>query len=139
MMDAQVRSLDQHNRQSLVSRQSLQKWSRWRGLQARMTISYVWMTVLLVLLVVILAGLLLTFVINNWSEEADFSLAQKTGMQYAFLFAAPAPGSSSCPGAPGNVYLCKKATRDVLYHCDSLGQKRQAYWCALYAGPGSAG
>jgi signal transduction histidine kinase len=72
-----------------------------------MTVSYVWMTVLLVLLVVILAGLFLIFVINKWSEEADFSLAQKTGVQYAYATSLQSDGlalNTRSTFQPGQAY-----------------------------------
>lgn len=90
-----------------ISRQRPQKWPGWRGLQTRMTISYVWMTVLLVLLIVLLAGLLLIFVINIWSEVADFSLGQKTGVQYAYTASLQSDGLKLNPHStfqPGQAY-----------------------------------
>jgi signal transduction histidine kinase len=72
-----------------------------------MTISYVWMTVLLVLLVVLLAGFFLILVINTWSELANFSLGQKTGVQYAYAASLQSDGLTLNPRStfqPGQAY-----------------------------------
>src|SRR5260221_2459107 len=83
------------------------KWPKCRGLQARMTLSYVWMTLLLVLLIVMLAILLLIFVIDTWAEQADFSLGQKTGVQYAYAASLQSDGLRLNPRStfqPGQAY-----------------------------------
>lgn len=83
------------------------RWPRRSGLWVKMTISYVWMTVLLVLLVVMLGGLFLVFVINIWAEQADLSQAQKTGVQYAYAASLQSDGITLNPRStfePGQAY-----------------------------------
>jgi two-component system, NarL family, sensor histidine kinase LiaS len=89
------------------TKQSWQKWPRWRGLQVRMTLSYVWMTMLLVLLIVILAVLLLILVLNTLTEQAALALGQKTSVQYAYAASLQSDGLQLNPRStfqPGQIY-----------------------------------
>ncbi len=75
------------------------QYIRWYGLQARMTRSYIWVTALLVLLIEILVGLLLVFVLNIWIGDMNFSLAQKTAVQYAYAASLQSAGQKLNPHA----------------------------------------
>ena len=78
-------------------RQRPRTWPKWRGLQTHMTLSYVWMTLLLVLLIVIMVGMLLIFFFNRSIEDADFSLGQKTDIQYAYAASLQSDGLALNP------------------------------------------
>lgn len=92
------------------ARKYAQKWPRWRGLQMRMTLSYVWMTVLLVLLIVVVAGLLVVFLLNILVERTVFVFAQKTSAQYAYTASLQSDGFQLNPRStfqPGQKYTLR--------------------------------
>jgi two-component system, NarL family, sensor histidine kinase LiaS len=63
-----------------------------RGLQARMTFSYVWVTALFVLLLEILAVALYLFLINIQAETSNLALAQRVCVQYAYAASVQSNG-----------------------------------------------
>ena len=92
------------------------KWSGWRGLQTRMTVSYVWMTVLLVLLIVMLGGLLLVSLFNIFGEEMELSLLQRAGAEYAYAASLQSDGlalNSRSTFEPGQAYTLLPPGNDV--------------------------
>ncbi len=77
---------------------SIPRPSRWRGLQARMTFSYVWVTVTAVFLLELLIVSLLAFVIGMIYTNIVFpQLAGQVARQYAFAAALQANGAALNP------------------------------------------
>ena len=83
-----------------------QRWPQLRGLQARMTFSYVWVTALFVLLLEILIGFLYILLLNFNMETNNLALAQRVGVQYAYAASLQSDGlvlnprSTFLPGQP---------------------------------------
>ena len=81
-------------------------WTPLRGLQARMTFSYVWVTALFVLLLEILASFLFILLLNFNLETNDLALAERVGVQYAYAASLQSDGlvlnprSTFLPGQP---------------------------------------
>lgn len=73
------------------------KWSKLRGLQARMTLSYVGVTVVFVLLLGIPVFLLLLLIANSQVYNVDVSVAKRIGIQYAYAASLQANGSTLNP------------------------------------------
>lgn len=82
------------------------RWTPLRGLQARMTFSYVWVTALFVLLLEILASFLFIILLNFNLETNDLALAERVGVQYAYAASLQSDGlvlnprSTFQPGQP---------------------------------------
>jgi HAMP domain-containing protein len=83
-----------------------QRWPTLRGLQARMTFSYVWVTALFVLLLEILGSFLFILLLNSNLETDELALAQRVGVQYAYAASLQSDGlvlnprSTFLPGQP---------------------------------------
>lgn len=83
-----------------------QRWPPLRGLQARMTFSYIWVTALFVLLLEILAGFLYILLLNFNMETNNLALVQRVGVQYAYAASLQSDGqvlnprSTFLPGQP---------------------------------------
>src|SRR5262245_12064012 len=72
--------------------------SRWRGLQAGMTFSYVWVPITAAFLLELLLLVFVTFVIGTAYSNVLFpQLAMQVARQYAFVAALQANGSSLNP------------------------------------------
>lgn len=79
------------------------------GLQARMTFSYVWMTVVFVLMLEILVFSFLLLIANNWLQSLDLATAKRVGIQYAYTASLQSDGlllnprSTFLPGTPASL------------------------------------
>lgn len=126
---------------------------RWRGLQARMTISYVLVTVAAMFLLEILIGILLTSLIGAFYSDALFpQIAGQVARQYAFVAALQAnstalnPRSTFLPGQPdsllpfrdeGAVLLSQASTVNVPYTNALLPDTQAVEFGLLIAPDGS--
>lgn len=88
---------------------------KWSGLQARMTMSYVWATVVLVLLLEILALVVLAFTVSSFVAPYVYTLtARQAAEQYAYAAALQAKGpilnrdATFLDGQPGSLVLPEK-------------------------------
>src|SRR5262249_29464502 len=68
---------------------------RWRGLQARMTFSYVWVTITAVFLLELVIIIFLSLVVGTWYSTAVFpQMAMQVARQYALAATLQANGTS---------------------------------------------
>ena len=90
-------------------RQRSWKGSRLRGLQARMTLSYMGVTVVFVLLLGVPVLWLLLLIANSQIYNVDVSAAKRVGIQYAYTASLHADGlalnphSTFLPGTPNSL------------------------------------
>jgi signal transduction histidine kinase len=85
---------------SSQQKMSVSRPPRWRGLQARMTFSYVWVTITAAFLLELLILTFLSVVVGSLYSNVVFpQLAMQVARQYAFVAALQAHGTSLNPQA----------------------------------------